>query len=123
MSRRSLTPLVLAGLGLLALWPTLTQAHGRHRGCADECGPVVVCAALAPAPEYVERTVTRYRAEYQTRQVPVTTYQTVTREEKYSYTVHEAVTTPQKRTETYYTTVQKEVPYTYSVMVPVTKAE
>ena len=75
------------------------------------------------APERVERTVTCYRPEFRTREVPVTVYKCVPREEKYTYTETVPVTKAEKRTCTYYTTVTKEVPYAYQEKVAIMKPE
>src|SRR5437870_8984010 len=126
--------MILTALAWIASSPEQARAHGRHRGCGPAacgcaaacCGAPVECGApCAPAcaPQYVERTVTCYRPEYRTREVPVTVYKLVPHEEKFTYIECVPVTRPEKRTETFCTTVTKQVPFTYTVCVPVSKPE
>jgi len=119
MRRMLAASMILTALAWIASNPEQARAHGRHRGCRSAaCGCAAACCeapvecgvpcAPAPAPQYVERTVTRYRPEYQTREVPVTVYKLVPREEKFTYIECVPVTKPEKRTETFCTTVTKQ---------------
>jgi hypothetical protein len=85
-------------------------------GCASDCGGGV---------GYVEQQVTAYRTECREKEVEVTVNRMVSRvvETPYKYTENVMVTTPQKRTETFYTCQTRQVPYTYNVVVPVAMPE
>ena len=124
--RRSLS--ALAGVGLIACLVATSHAGGPDGPtCAGPGavapftgGPAVGAAECGP--QYVEQTVTAYRAETRTRVVPTVVNRVVCRvvEEAYTYTELVPVTTPQTQTQTYYTTLTRQVPYTYTELVPVT---
>ena len=130
--RRSLSALTV--VGLIACLAATSQAGGPDGPPCDgasvgagpgaaaplTAGPVVGAAECGP--QYVEQTVTAYRAETRTRVVPTVVNRVVCRvvEEAYTYTEMVPVCTPQTQTQTYYTTVTRQVPYTYTELVPVT---
>src|SRR5262245_57620975 len=125
MHRHVVCGALLAGFLLACQQAEATGPHHGRGPAVAGCAGGVVYAASCTAPAYEERTVTAYRCEVKTRTVERTIHRLVTKEVEVPYTWTEMVaeTTPQKRTETYYTTVTKEVPYTYMVSVPVTTPE
>src|ERR1043165_8857004 len=99
---------------------------GCDTGCASSApyGPVADCApAPAPAPQYVEQKVTRYKQVMVEKEIEELVSRCVARQEKFTYNVQVPVMTPEKRTETFYSRVEKQVPFTYTVNVPVTVPE
>jgi hypothetical protein len=130
---RSLTTSVLAVGLLLAGWLQANAGHHRGGGCCStgcavsacqsSCGGCqTACAAPAcapaPAPQYVDRVVTKYKQEMVEQEVTVC--RMVQKEEKYTCTVMVPKTVQEQRTITVCKTVQEQVPYTCTVMVPKT---
>jgi hypothetical protein len=122
----------LFAVALLAITAILgitqdSQANGglfrRNRG-GDGCAPPCdqPCAQVAPAPvveaKWEERKVTRYKPVMVEREIDVLECKRVAREEKYTFTVSVPVEKMEKRKISVATPVQKEVDYTYTVMVP-----
>jgi len=132
------TALLLAAVAILGLLPDESQAFGhRKRGgggcCESSCAPAPcgdVCATQAPcapvqpaAPQMVEVTVTKYKAEWKERQVTENICKMVPRTENYTYTVLVPVTKQETRKVTVMQRQTKEVDVTYTVMVPKTYQE
>jgi hypothetical protein len=121
--KRILNSLLLAAIAGLAIAAD-AQAHGRRsRGdCAPDCAPApcVTTAAPAPAPQYEERKVTRYKTVTKEREVTETVCRMIPRQENYTYTV----CVPKTRQEVRKVTVQvpryREVEYCYTALVPET---
>lgn len=104
-----------------------SQANGglfrRCRGGCDtgcESAPCASTVVAAPAPQFEDRKVTRYKQVMKEKEVDVLECKRVTREEKYTYTVCVPVTKEEKRKVIVCTPVHKEVDYVYTVMVPKT---
>ena len=119
MKQRALAAAVL-GAGMWLMATPLDAFGGKYDGCGGWTGgPVGYWPAPAPvAPptvQYVPQTITRYRAEVRTREVPVTRFQMVPQTQTYTYSVNVPVTTTQKQQVTEYQTVTKQVPYTYTI--------
>src|SRR5438876_771565 len=134
MTRRLLAVALLGAVAGGVATPLDAWAIGKRR--SNNCGVVAAgaipagpdcCGGVVAAPPvtYTTQTVTRYRTEYQTRQVPVTRMVMVPKTESYTYNVSVPVTTTQRRTVTQYQPVTREVPYTYTenqvVTVPETR--
>jgi len=105
MTRPFTKSLLVAGFFLVGLVPA--EASGLHRsrssGCcsapiSDACGsssscggsacaPAAPVAAPAPAPQYVERKVTRYKAVVTEREVEQTVNKSVWEDQAFTYTV------------------------------------
>ena len=132
--------LFVAALFLAGLLPA--EACGRRHGssscapaCESSCGSSAcggsACASsaceaapcAAPAPQYEERKVTRYKAVMSERDVTQAVTKMVQKQENFTYTVMVPHTVAEKRKVTEYNTVQEQQPYTYTVMVPRTVAE
>ena len=129
MKRSVSATVFLAALTLVGMLPSASQAFGRrHRGndcapaceapCASECA-APACAPAAPvAPVMVATKVTRYKQQWKERQVTENICRIVPRQENYTYTVSVPVTKQVARNITTYDRRTKEVPYTFTVMVP-----
>jgi len=116
--------LVLTSAIVLLGWLAADSQAGHRRGSAC-CESVDCCAPAceAPAPQYVERQITRYKCVQTEREVQQVVSRMVPREEQFTYTVMVPVTTQETRQQTCYKPVTREVEYTCNVAVPVTTNE
>lgn len=96
----------------LAAPQTATAHGGRRGGISGDCGGCSTSYTVS----YVDKKVTAYKCETETKDVKVTVNQWVDTKEDYKYMVCEPVVTKQKVTVQEMKT--KEEPYKYTVMEP-----
>ena len=128
MKRLVLASLVSAGL---ICWAPSVRAGDDGCGCGSSssspcagsggCGSSGGCGGCESAPSYEERTVTKYRQEWRTREVPETTYQTMQRwvTDKKKVIENVPYTTTETRSICVYEQVPKEIHKKVTVSVPV----
>ena len=99
-------------------------SYGAAAAAPCTSGPAVApCESSAPAVEYVEQKVTRYRQVMVEKDVEEVIRKHVPRQEKYTYDVQVPRTIEEKRKITENKVVSKEVEYSYTVIVPVITPE
>jgi hypothetical protein len=127
MKRSVLTTAALTALVCLALVAADSQACGRRTSCCEIktcCATVATTAPMAPARvETVEVKVTKYKQEMVTKEITEVVCRVVQKEVPYRYTVQVPVVTPTRQVVTVCKTVTREVPYKYTVLVPRTVQE
>ncbi len=132
--KRSVLTMAALALTSIALLPGAGDACGRRKASCCEvappcgaapcaaapCAPVVAQApAPVPAPvQYRDVVVTKYKQEMIQKDVVELVCRTVTKEVPFQYTVSVPVITPTKQTVNVCKMVAKQVPYNYTVMVP-----
>jgi hypothetical protein len=110
---------LLATVAILGL-TAQSQAGGLFRRCGGcEAAPCAPCAPVEV--KYEERKVIQYKTKFVEKEIEVLECKRFLREEKYTYTVCVAVTTPTPRKEIVCTPKYTEVDCTYTVMVPKTE--
>jgi hypothetical protein len=123
---RVLAAMFLGAMVCMVVAPLEAWAGGRRyaAGSATCGGPVVTpCSGCAQPVQYVPQTVTRYRQEFQERQVPVVRYHTVPTNETYTYQVQVPVTKNVKRQVVEYQTASKQEEHSWTEYQTVTSTE
>jgi hypothetical protein len=122
--KQLLATALLAAVAFLGLTPD-SQAHGKFRRCSGGCDTGCAsapceapCATVPAAVQYEERKVKVWKQVMTDREVEVLVCKPYTREEKYKYTVCVPVVKEEKRKVHECSYVNREVDYTYTVMVP-----
>jgi hypothetical protein len=114
---RVLAAILLGAMASIVGTPLEAWAGGkRYAANSGMCGgPVATpCSGCAQPVQYVSQTVTRYRQEYQERQVPVVCYRSVPTTETYTYQVQVPVTKNVKRQVTEYQTLSKQEEHSWT---------
>jgi len=87
-------------------------------GCEAPCAAAPVMPVAQVAPQFEDRKVTAYKYVTVEKEIDVVVCRTVMKDVPYTFTVCVPVTKQETRKQTYYQTVQKEVEYKYTVLVP-----